>query len=151
MRAAPPRLGRLATGHLTGWALRLLTAAALTLDAVVHLRDAYLYDANAGALVTQGSLFRIQAGAAIMAALVVLAWPRWPGWLAAFLVAAGAVGAVVAYTYLRIGPFAGLPGMYEPSWAPPGKLASAYAEGAGALLSLAGLGWALARRRWLRA
>jgi hypothetical protein len=37
--------------------------------------------------------------------------------------------------------------MYEPSWGPPGKLFSAYAEGAGALLALAGLACTLARRR----
>ena len=35
--------------------------------------------------------------------------------------------------------------MYEPTWAPPGKLVSAVAEGAGAVLALAGLGWAAYR------
>jgi hypothetical protein len=127
--------------------LRILTAGALIADAVVHLQDAYFYDANAGSLITQGELFRVQAGVAIAAGVLVLAWPRWPTWILAFLVTASAVGAVVICTYVSIGPFAGLPGMYEPSWAPPGKLLSAYAEGAGAALSLAGLGWALARRQ----
>ena len=140
----PARLGR---GQLVGWALRLLTAAALITDAVVHLRDAFYFDANAGALLTEGELFRIQAGVAIAVAALVLFWPRWPTWALAFLVSASAVAAVVTYTYVNLGPLAGLPGMYEPSWGPPGKLLSAYAEGAGALLSLAGLGWALARRR----
>jgi len=46
-----------------------------------------------------------------------------------------------------VGPLAGLPGMYEPSWGPPGKLASAIAEIAGALLAVAGLIWALVMRR----
>jgi len=144
VQAQPAWLSR---DQLTGWVLRLLTAVALIADAVVHLRDAFYFDANAGSLITQGELFRVQAGVAIAVAVLVVLWPRWPTWVLAFLVSASAVAAVVGYTYLNIGPFAGLPGMYEPSWGPPGKLLSAYAEGAGALLSLAGLGWALARRR----
>jgi hypothetical protein len=81
-------------------------------------------------------------------AAVVLALPRkWPAWLFAALVAGSAAAAVVAYTYIDIGPIAGLPNMYEPSWGPPGKLLSAVAEGLGALLALAGLGWALTMRR----
>ena len=144
--AAQTQPAGLSRDQLVGWALRLLTAAALITDAVVHLRDAFYYDANAGALLTEGELFRIQAGVAIAVAALVLLWPRWPTWALAFLVSASAAAAVVTYTYVSIGPFAGLPGMHEPSWGPPGKLLSAYAEGAGALLALAGLGWALARR-----
>ncbi len=48
---------------------------------------------------------------------------------------------------MDVGPLAGLPDMYEPSWGPPGKVVSACAEGAGALLALTGLIRALARRR----
>jgi len=58
-----------------------------------------------------------------------------------------AAAAVVACTYLDIGLVAGLPAMYEPSWGPPGKLFSAYAEAAGTLLALAGLAYTLARSR----
>ena len=58
---------------------------------------------------------------------------------------ASAFAAVVLYTYVNVGPLAGLPNMYEPSWGPPGKLVSAIAEGAGALLALGGLGWAMYR------
>jgi MYXO-CTERM domain-containing protein len=152
-RARAPQDVRIRTGRgtIAGYALRVATAAALVIDAVVHLKDAYFYDANAGALLTQGQLFRIQAVVAIVAALAVLAWPRWPSWLFAALVSASAAAAVVAYTYLDIGPIAGLPNMYEPSWGPPGKLVSAYAEGAGALLALAGLAYALARQRRAKA
>jgi hypothetical protein len=147
VRAVPCRVSRPRRHTITGYALRLATAAALVIDAVVHLKDAYFYDANAGSLLTQGQLFRIQAVVAIVAALAVLAWPRWPSWLFTAFVSASAAAAVVAYTYLDIGPIAGLPNMYEPSWGPPGKLVSAYAEGAGALLALAGLAYALARQR----
>jgi hypothetical protein len=37
--------------------------------------------------------------------------------------------------------------MHEPSWGPPGKLLSAYAEGIGGLLALLGLARAVARER----
>jgi hypothetical protein len=135
-------------GLAVAYLLAAATAAALVVDAVVHLKDAFYYDANTGALLSQGQLFRIQAVVAIVAALAVLALPRkWPVWVFAALVAGSAAAAVLAYTYIDIGPVAGLPNMYEPSWGPPGKLLSAVAEGAGALLALAGLGWALAMRR----
>ena len=132
---------------LAGYALRAGTAAALVTDAVVHLQDAHFYDANTGSLLDQGQLFRIQAVAAIIVALAVLVWPRWPSWLLAFLVAASACAAVVTYNYVDIGPIAGLPNMYEPSWGPPGKVLSAWFEGAGALLALIGLIRAVAQRR----
>jgi len=132
---------------LAGYALRAATAAALVIDAVVHVQDAHFYDANTGSLLDQGQLFRIQAVAAIIVAVAVLAWPRWPSWLLAFLVAASACAAVVTYNYVDIGPLAGLPDMYEASWGPPGKVLSAWAEGAAALLALTGLVRALAQRR----
>ena len=78
---------------VTGYALRLATATALVIDAVVHLQDAHFYDANAGALLTQGQLFRIQAVVALAAALAVLVWPRWISWLFAALVSASAITA----------------------------------------------------------
>jgi hypothetical protein len=151
MRAAGIRPAWLRYCQPIGWILRLLTAGALITDAVVHLQDAYYYDPNTGSLLSEGELFRVQSGVAIAVAILVLAWPRWPSWVLALLVTASAVGAVVTYTYVDLGPVAGLPSMYEPTWGPPGKLLSACAEGAGVVLSLAGLGWALARRRWLRA
>ena len=130
---------------LTGAALRAGTAAALIVDAVVHLRDAYLYAPNAGTLISQGQLFRVQSVIALVVAAGVLIIPRRLVWVVAFLVTASAFAAVVLYTYVNVGPLAGLPNMYEPSWGPPGKLVSAVAEGAGALLALGGLGWAMYR------
>jgi hypothetical protein len=145
-RTAPVR-ARMSPGALTGYLLRVLTAAALITDAVVHLRDARFYDASTTALLSQGQLFRVQAGVAIVVAVAILAWPRRLVWAIAFLVAASAVGAVVLYTYVNVGSLAGLPNMYEPSWGPPGKALSAIAEGAGALLALGGLAWSIQRGR----
>lgn len=130
---------------LIGAVLRAGTAAALITDAVVHLRDAYMYEPNTGTLINEGQLFRVQAVIALVVAAAVLVIPRRLVWVVAFLVAASAFAAVVLSTYVNIGPLAGLPNMYEPTWAPPGKLVSAVAEGAGAVLALAGLGWATYR------
>ena len=147
-RRAQGRRARGRSGLAVAYLLAAATAAALVVDAIVHLKDAFFYDANTGALLSQGQLFRIQAVVAIVAALAVLALPRkWPAWLFAALVAGSAAAAVVAYTYIDVGPIAGLPNMYEPSWGPPGKLLSAVAEGLGTLLALAGLGWALTMPR----
>jgi glucan phosphoethanolaminetransferase (alkaline phosphatase superfamily) len=131
---------------LTGYLLRICTAAALIIDAVIHWRDAPFYD-SAGPGLSQGELFRIQAVVAIVVAIAVLVWPRRGVWVIAFLVAASAVGAAVLYTYVNVGSLAGLPNMYEPSWSPSGKALSAIAEGAGALFALAGLAWSIHRRR----
>ena len=142
------RRTRRSRGLAVAYLLAAATASALVIDAVVHFQDAYFYDANTGALLSQGQLFRIQAGVALVAALGVLAFPkRWPVWLFAALVAGSAAAAVIAYTYIDIGALAGLPNMYEPSWGPSGKLASAIAEIAGAIFALAGLAWTLAMRR----
>jgi glucan phosphoethanolaminetransferase (alkaline phosphatase superfamily) len=133
-----------------GYALRAATSAALVIGAVVHFQDAHFYDANTGSLLDQGQLFRIQGVAAILVAVLVLVWPRWQSWLLAFLVAVSACAAVVTYNYVDVGPILGLPNMYEPSWGPPGKVVSAWAEGIGALLALTGLIRALAHRRAAR-
>ncbi len=143
----PSARARMSPGVLTGYLLRVLTAAALIVDAVVHLKDARFYDGSTTALLSQGQLFRVQAGVAIVVAVAILAWPRRLVWVIAFLVAASAVTAVVLYTYVNVGSLAGLPNMHEPSWGPPGKALSAIAEGAGALLALGGLAWSIHRGR----
>jgi hypothetical protein len=54
------------------------------------------------------------------------------------LVSAGGLAAVLLYRYVDVGPLGPLPDMYENTWQVPGKLLSAYAEGAAVVL--AGLG-----------
>jgi hypothetical protein len=55
----------------------------------------------------------VQALVALVVAVAVLAVPRRLVWVVAFLVAASAFAAVVVYTYVNVGPVAGLPNMYE--------------------------------------
>ncbi|MFI1203376.1 hypothetical protein K2224_37115 (plasmid) [Streptomyces sp. BHT-5-2] len=109
------------------WLLRLLTAAGLAVDAYVHFDLAHAYD-PVGTAVSQGTLFRAQAAAAVFAAVLVLVSGRnrW-AWAFAFLVAASALGAVLLYRYVDVGSLGPLPNMHEPEWYPQ-KTASAVAE-----------------------
>lgn len=129
---------RLAGSRVSAYALRLLAAAALAIDAYVHAHDAMFYDAPRGGAITQGNLFRIEAAAASLAALLLVGWLRRGAWVPAFLVAASAVGAAVLYRYVDVGSLGPIPNMYEPTWAVPGKLLSAYAEGAAVVFSAIG-------------
>ena len=125
--------------------LRAATAAALVVDAVVHLWDAGFYDAVASPVVSQGTLFRLEAGGALLIALLLVVWPARVVWAAALVVAATAAAAVLTYTYVDPGALGPLPDMYEPTWTLPGKVPSAVAEIVGTLLAAIGL--VRARRR----
>jgi hypothetical protein len=122
---------------IVSWGVRVGTAAALGVDAAVHAYNAQGYDELRG-IITQGHLFRIEAGVACAVALLALVWPRRSTWIAALLVAASSLGAVLLYRYVDVGSLGPLPNMYENTWQVPGKLLSAYAEGAAVVL--AGLG-----------
>ena len=134
----PPRRRGLARSPIASWTLRVGTAAALGIGAVVHARDASAYDAVA-ATFTQGQLFRVEAGLAVAAGLLVLLWPRPGSWVAALLVSASALAAVLLYRYVDVGPLGPLPDMYENTWQVPGKLLSASAEAAAVVLASLGL------------
>jgi len=125
------------------WVLRVATAAAVGVAAAVHWQNAPAYDAI-GTTLTQGALFRAEAVVAVVAGLLVLIRPRRSSWLAALLVGASALAAVMLYRYVDVGSLGPLPDMYENTWQVPGKLLSAWAEGAAVVL--AGLGL-LAHRR----
>ena len=122
-----------AGAHRPAWMVVLVrglgvaTAALLAIDAYVHFDDA-LYDIGAGAAVTQGSLFRAQASIAVLVAIALLVRPHWIVWTIAALVAASAAAAVYLYTSVDVGRLGPLPDMYDPTWALPGKRASALAE-----------------------
>jgi hypothetical protein len=128
-------------------ALGVATAALLLTDAYVHFDDAGLYDVGTGAALTQGSLFRAQAGVAVVVAIALLVRPHWLVWTIALLVAAGATAAVFLYTYVDVGRLGPLPNMYDPTWVLPGKRASAVAETVATGLSIAGLLVALRTRQ----
>jgi hypothetical protein len=119
--------------------LAVATAVALGIDAYVHAHDAAFYDAVRTSVISQGTLFRLEAVVAGLIALALLIRPSRLWWAAALIVAASAFGAVVLYRYVDVGRLGPLPNMFEPTWALPGKAASAWAEGAGIILATAGL------------
>ena len=92
-----------------------ITVAGLAVDAFVHLSLASTYDAVQGS-VSQGTLFRLEAIAAVLAAILLLVRPRrWTAALAA-LVAGGGLFALVLYRYVDVGQLGPMPDMYEPLW-----------------------------------
>ena len=109
-----------------GRAVSLVTVAGFAVDAYVHFDLATQYDTTGGGL-TQGLLFRIEACAAILAALLVLAFARRLVVVLPFLIAASALGAVLLYRYVDVGTLGPLPDMYDPAWYPE-KALSAIAE-----------------------
>jgi hypothetical protein len=115
------------------WVLRVVTAAMLAVDAYIHADLAVRYDANRDTGLSQGTLFRWEAGAAALAALVVLVvfgravWSL-VAWALALVVAASAFGAVMIYAHYDIGRLGPLPNMYEPFWYGE-KTRAAVAEG----------------------
>lgn len=128
--------------------LRLLVAAALVIDAVVHFDLASGYQLGAPGGIGEGTLFRLEAAAALLVALYVLVRGSRPAYAAAVVVAGSAFIAVLLYRYVDIPAIGPLPSMYEPVWFFEKSL-SAVAEGLGAVL--AGVGYfrqrSSARRR----
>jgi hypothetical protein len=119
--------------------IRLVVVAALVVDAVVHLSDAADYGAVRTSVLSQATLFRVEAGLAIVIAVALLLRPSRLSWLAAVGLLGSAFAAVLLYTYVDVGRLGPVPNMYEPTWVLPGKLASAWAEGVGAAAAVVGL------------
>lgn len=123
-----------------------LAALGLAVDAYVHFDLAANYDAIKTSTLSQGDLFRVEAVAAVLAALALLIRPRRYTALVAVLVAAGGLAAVLVYRYNNIPAFGPFPAMYEPVWYTE-KTQSAYAEAAAALASAARLAMFQTRSR----
>lgn len=96
-------------------AARVVAAAALAVDAYYHAKLADQYDLVSKS-VSEGDLFRVEAGLASLAALLLLIWHRLPSEIFAWLVAAGGLAAVLVYRYIDVGTLGPLPNMYEPVW-----------------------------------
>ncbi|MEU5213124.1 hypothetical protein [Streptomyces sp. NPDC020742] len=102
---------------------RLLAAAGLALDAWVHAALAGRYDAITATL-SQGTLFRVEAALAALAALLVLVLRRPGADAFAFAVAAGGLALLLFYTYVHPGRLGPVPDMYDPRWFGDKKLAA---------------------------
>ena len=120
------------------WTLRIVVAAGLAVDAVVHLRLASEYQQAFPGGIGGGTLFRVEAVVAVVAAVAVLVRGNRGTYLFALLVAASAFVAVVLTRYVEVPALGPLPSMYEPLWFFEKSL-SAIAEGIAALAALTAL------------
>lgn len=98
------------------WGLTAVVVVGLVIDAIVHLWLAPDYQLAFPDGLGGGTLFRIQAGVAVLAAVAVLLRPGRTTYLVAMLVAASALIAVVVSRYVEIPQIGPLPSMYEPLW-----------------------------------
>lgn len=126
------------------WGLRILIALGLAIDAYVHIILAPNYELAYPDGMGGGTLFRIQAGAAVLAALFVLVRGSRLSFAIAALVALSAFAAVVLSAYVQLPQVGPIPAMYEPLWFFE-KTLSAVAEGIAGVLAV--VGFFLAPRR----
>jgi hypothetical protein len=118
------------------WALTILVVVGLAVDAFVHIDLASVFDGVKTSTLSQGDLFRVEAAAAVIAAIALLVRPGRNTAAFAFLVAAAGTVAVVLYRYVDVGAFGPVPDMYDPFWGPAEKTLSAVAEAVAALAAL---------------
>lgn len=123
--------------------LRISVAAALSVSAVIHVQLAPGYQQAAPGGIGQGTVFLVQAGAAVLAAVFVLLKGSRPAFAAAAVVGLGSLAAVLLYRYVQVPALGPLPSMYEPVWY-TAKVITAVAEAAAAGLALTG--YALVRK-----
>ena len=118
-------------------ALYALTGAGLIVNAVIHLQLASTFDAVAGALLSQGDLFRAQAAAGILITVALVIARR--AWVAAIavIIAVGGLGMLVLTTLVPLDLTAlGLPAIFEPVWYSD-KVFAALAQGLAAFAAVA--------------
>ncbi|MGI8329856.1 hypothetical protein ACRYCC_07810 [Actinomadura scrupuli] len=122
-----------------GILLRLLVAAGLAADAIVHWRFApdMAPSKPVSGTIAGDDLFRAQAILAAVVAVLVLIWARRTTYALAFLVAASAVGALLLYYYVDVGKLGPIPAMHDPAWYQE-KTISLVGEGIAALAALVG-------------
>ena len=118
--------------------LRLVVAAALAVDCVIHLMLADVIQLAAPGGIGGGTLFRAQALAAGLAAVLLLVTGRRVAYVVAGLVALSAFVPVLLYTYVAVPAVGPIPSMYDPTWSDD-KVISAVCEGAAALLAAIGV------------
>lgn len=127
-----------------GLILRLLVAAGLVVDAVIHFHLAP--STGHTGTINESMLFWVQGAVALVVAILVLVRPRPIPYLIAFLVSASAFGAVVLYRYVDVGAIGPVGDMYEPVWYTE-KVLTTVAEGVATVASAIAFFHAYGRRR----
>lgn len=96
--------------------LRILVAACLLIDAVVHLHLASRYQLAQPNGIGEGTLFRIEGVVALIAGVYVLLRASRPAYALAALVALGGAAVLLLYRYVNVPAVGPIPAMYEPIW-----------------------------------
>jgi hypothetical protein len=98
------------------WGLVGVIVAGLGIDAYTHLHLADIYAGVRTSTVSQATLFRLEAVAALLAAVAVAV--RTNRWTAAVVaaVAGGGAFALLLYRFVSVGKLGPLPDMSEPFW-----------------------------------
>ena len=112
------------TGPAAHRALRYLAILGLAVDAAVHLHLASRYD-PIGTTVTQGELFRAEAAAAVVTALLLARRASRVSWLLAGAVAAAGLTAILVSRYFAVPTIGPIPNMHDPIWYPEKVLVAA--------------------------
>ncbi|MBG6189339.1 hypothetical protein IWX64_000259 [Arthrobacter sp. CAN_A212] len=115
--------------------LRVAIAIGLAIDAFVHVQLAANYQIAYPGGMGGGTLFWLQAAAAVLAAFYVLLRGSRLSYLIAAVVALSAFVAVVVSAYVQLPAIGPIPAMYEPIWFFE-KTLSAVAEGLAGILAL---------------
>ncbi|MBW8173391.1 hypothetical protein K0651_10080 [Ornithinimicrobium sp. Arc0846-15] len=118
--------------------VRALVVLALAVDALIHFRLAGNFSLAVPGGIAGGTLFRLQAGAAILAGIFLAVRGSRGAYALAGLVLLSAFVAVMLYRYVDVPAIGPIPAMYEPIWYFEKSL-SAVATGLGAVLAGAGL------------
>ena len=131
---------------LLRWALVVVAVAGLVIDAWTHYDLASLYRFNRTSTVNEAVLFRIEATAAVVAAVWLLIQPKLLSILFTVALTAGGAFALLLYRYVDVGKLGPLPNMYEPIWTGEKQLSLA-GELIALAASLALLGLSIHERR----
>lgn len=108
-----------------GWALVAVAVAGLVVDAWTHFDLAHVYAPIRTSTVNEGVLFRIEASAAVVAAVWLLVQRTILSIAFTILVTAGGAFALLLYNYVDVGKIGPIPDMYDPFWSGEKKLALA--------------------------
>ncbi len=119
------------------WVLIAVVVVGLVVDAIVHFDLASNFANNKTSTLSEADLFRAEAVVSLVVALLVVVLPRWYTAALAFLVAASAAAVAVITRYSNIGKIGPIPNLYDPYWAPSGKVLSVIGEAAAAIAAAA--------------
>jgi glucan phosphoethanolaminetransferase (alkaline phosphatase superfamily) len=119
------------------WFLIAVVVAGLVIDAIVHFDLASDFAGNKTSTLSEADLFRAEAVVSLVVALLVVLLPRWYTAALAFLVGASAAAVAIITRYSNVGKIGPIPNLYDPYWAPTGKVVSVIGEAAAALAALA--------------